>query len=214
MNLLSCVTALKNDVTGQGFQCHIGAVLEKDLQHGKCPTCSRKRAVSRCSWLSLEFEHYVIWVPTRLLPFEMGPLAAAISSHPKLQSLQGCQFLPNRKSTPGPSPVQHIATSKMTTFAMTARFLDLRKDIFLPGFRSQKSAPIFRNPTEAVEDFQPTMEEFFDICSCWAISVNAISWANFGFLIMPIILGSFSMNGYVGFGQSTFSQKNSETLEL
>ena len=70
------------------------------------------------------------------------------------------------------------------------------------------------SPTEAVEDFQPTMEEFFDICSCWAISVNAISWANFGFLIMPIILGSFSMNGYVGFGQTTFSQKNSETLEL
>ena len=29
-------------------------------------------------------------------------------------------------------------------------------------------------PTQAMEDFQPTMEEFFDMCSCWVW--RAISW--------------------------------------
>ena len=48
----------------------------------------KKGAVSRCSWVSLEFEHYVIQGSHKiiLLPFEMGPLEA-ISSHPNQPKL-------------------------------------------------------------------------------------------------------------------------------
>lgn len=41
MNLLSCAAEFPA-VTGQGSLCLIGANLEKDLRHRKCPTCSRK----------------------------------------------------------------------------------------------------------------------------------------------------------------------------
>ena len=98
---------------GKDFNATSEPFLKKIFNTENAPLAAEKGAVSRCSWLSLEFEHYVIQGSHKiiLLPFEMGPLAA-ISSHPKLQSLEGCQFLPNRKSTPGPSPVQHISTHR------------------------------------------------------------------------------------------------------
>ena len=79
---------------------------------------------------------------------------AAISK-PQLESLKVCHC----QATP---------TSETHRFKKWPHLLDLN----LRNSPGILLVPLI--PTQAMEDFQPTMEEFFDMCSCWVW--RAISW--------------------------------------
>lgn len=119
----------------------------------KMPHLQQKRGV-KCVHDWVWIEHNVIQ-ERRDYIFEMA--IAAIS---KLESFRAWKFATTAKLI--------YTTSEAHRFEQWPHLvdLDLRNS---PGI---SLVPLI--PTKAIEDFQPTMQEYFDICSCWVW--RAISW--------------------------------------